>query len=117
MMGNTNIDWAQLSDTAIMAQIGIFVKKTRLQQNVTQAQLAEMAGLNRWTISQIEKGEAVSLTSLIPILRALDTLYVFNLFEVQEELSPLAYAKLKKKGKERARNKGLKAREEEDLGW
>lgn len=116
-MENTNIDWAQLSDTAIMVQIGIFVKKTRLQQNITQAQLAEMAGLNRWTITQIEKGEAVSLTSLIPILRALDVLYVFNHFEAQEELSPLAYAKLKKKKKERARNKGFKETEEEDLGW
>lgn len=116
-MENTNIDWAQLSDTAIMLQIGAFIKKTRLQQNVTQAQLAEMAGLNRWTISQLEKGEAVSLTSLIPILRALDALYVFNHFEVQEELSPLAYAKLKKKYKERARNKGFKAAEEEELGW
>lgn len=117
MMGNANIDWAQMSDLAIMVQIGHFVKKTRLQQNITQAQLAEMAGLNRWTISQVEKGEAVSLSSLIPVLRALDALHVFGHFEVQDELSPLAYAKLKKKEKIRARNKGISKAEEEELGW
>lgn len=116
-MENTNIDWTQLSDVGIMLQIGHFIKKTRLQQNITQAQLANMSGLNRWTISKVEKGEAVSLSSLIPILRAMDVLYVFNHFEVQEEISPLAYAKLKKKEKIRARNKGAQINDEEDLGW
>lgn len=116
-MENTNIDWVQLSDVAIVAQIGKFVKKNRLQQNITQAQLAEMAGLNRWTISQLEKGEAVNLMSLIQILRALDVLYVFSQFEVVDEISPLEYAKLKKKEKERARNKNSKENDQEDLGW
>lgn len=116
-MGNTNTNWIQLSDTAIVAQIGKFIKNVRLKQNITQAQLAEMAGLNRWTISQIENGESVNLASLIQILRALDVLYVLNQFEVVDEISPLEYAKLKKKQKERARNKSSKENDQEDLGW
>lgn len=116
-MGNTNINWVQLSDAAIVTQIGSFVKKNRLQQNITQSKLAEMAGLNRWTISQLENGESVNLTSLIQILRALDVLYVLNQFEVMDEISPLEYAKLKKKEKERARNKNSKKTDQEDLGW
>ncbi len=116
-MGNANINWVQLSDSAIVAQIGIFVKKTRLRQNITQSKLAEMAGLNRWTISQLENGESVNLGSLIQILRALDALYVLSQFEVIDEISPLEYAKLKKKEKQRARGKAGKKSNEDDLGW
>lgn len=117
MMDISNKDWTQLSDLAIVTHIGTFVKKSRQQQNITQAKLAEMAGLNRWTISQLEKGEAVNLSSLIPVLRALDVLYVLNNFEVIDELSPLAYAKLKKKEKQRVRTKNTKTSDKEDLGW
>jgi len=117
MMVKTNIDWLQLSDFAIVAQIGTFVKKNRLRQNITQAKLAEMAGLNRWTISQLEKGQSVNLASLIQIMRALDLLHVLNQFEVEDEISPLEYAKLKKKEKMRARNKNMKNINQEDLGW
>lgn len=116
-MGNSNIDWVVLSNSAIVTQIGNFVKKNRLQQNITQAKLAEMTGLNRWTISKLENGESVNLASLIQILRALDVLYVLNQFEVIDEISPLEYAKLKKKEKERARSKNSKDKDKEDIGW
>jgi transcriptional regulator with XRE-family HTH domain len=111
------MDWIQMSDVAIVKQMGSYIRHMRLQQNKTQAQLAEMAGLNRWTISQIENGESVTLMSLIQILRALDSLYVLNAFEFSDEISPLEYAKLKKKQKERVRNKTINLPEKDDLGW
>jgi hypothetical protein len=55
--------------------------------------------------------------SLIQILRALDSLYVLNAFEVSDEISPLEYAKLKKKQKVRVRNKPSKIPDKDDLGW
>lgn len=116
-MGNTSIDWVQMSDVAIVKQIGSYIRHIRLQQNKTQVQLADMAGLNRWTVSQIENGESVTLTSFIQILRALDSLYVLNAFEVSDEISPLEYAKLKKHKKERARNKTTDTPNKDDLGW
>lgn len=117
-MGNTNINWVEMTDRAIIEQIGRFIKHTRLSKNRTQKQLAIASGLNRWTISQIENGEAVTLTSLIQLLRALDVLYVLDNFEVNEAISPLAYAKLKKEERKRARNNDSKsANKEDDLGW
>lgn len=117
-MGKANIDWVQMTDVAIVEQIGRFIKHIRLDKNITQAQLAQAAGLNRWTISQIENGESVTLTSLIQILRALDILYVLNDFEVVETISPLAYAKFKKEQRQRARNdKDISIVKEDDLGW
>jgi len=117
MMGNTNINWFQMSDAAIVQQIGNYVKYERQQQNKTQEQLSESAGLNRWTISQIENGESISLTSLLRILRVLDRLPVLNNFEYSDEISPLEYAKLKKKQKQRVRNKSTQEGDQKDLEW
>jgi transcriptional regulator with XRE-family HTH domain len=118
VMGKTNINYTQLSDGAIVAHIGSFVKHTRIKQNKTQAQLAKMSGLNRWTLSQIENGESITLSSLLQILRALDCLYVLDQFNYSEEISPLEYAKLKKQQtKERVRNKNSAKNDKDDLGW
>jgi len=116
-MRNTSIDWVQMSDIAIVRQIGNYIKQVRLQQRKTQAQLAKIAGLNRWTISQIENGDSITLTSLLQILRALDSLYVLDAFEVSDEISPLEYAKLKKHKKERVRNNPAKTPHKDNLGW
>jgi len=117
-MDNTNISWTSKSDADIVAALGNFIRHHRLTQNITQQQLAKAAGLNRYTISQIEKGESVNLVSLIQLLRALDQLHVFEIFEVKDEISPLEYVKLKKSNqlRERARNKNSRT-QNEDLGW
>lgn len=116
-MRNTSINWVQMSDLAIINQIGNYIKHVRMQQNMTQAQLAKIAGLNRWTVSKIEKGESITLASLIQILRALDNLFVLNEFEVSDVISPLEYAKLKKKQKLRVRNNIGEKPSKTELGW
>ncbi|GAA4231169.1 hypothetical protein GCM10022291_03020 [Postechiella marina] len=103
-MGNTNTDWASMTDKSIIESIGKYIKHQRLAKNKTQSQIAEHAGINRWTLSQIENGEAISLTSLIQILRALDLLHVLNNFKIETQVSPIALAKLEKQKRQRARN-------------
>jgi len=97
MMDNTNKEWVSMSDKSIIASIGQYLKHQRLKQNKT-------AGVNRWTMSQAENGEAISLTSLIQILRALDLLHVLDQFKIASEISPLELAKLEKQKRQRARN-------------
>lgn len=116
-MGNTNTEWSKISDVAIVKQIGHYIKHTRIQQNKTQVQLAKLAGLNRWTIIQIERGESVTLTSLIQILRTLNCLHLLDAFQVSDEISPLEYARLKKKRRERVRHKKSNTSDKKDLGW
>lgn len=117
-MGKANTIYTQMSDGAIVAHIGRFIKHTRGKQNKTQAQLAETAGLNRWTLGQIENGESITLSSLIQILRALDCLHVLEAFNYSEEISPLEYVKLKKQQtKERVRNKTSHKNNKDDIGW
>ena len=101
-MANTNIDWLSMSDKSIVSFIGEYIKHQRLTQNKTQAKIAEIAGINRWTMSKIENGEPISLMSLIQILRALDLLDILNIFKVQTQISPLELAKLEKQKRQRA---------------
>jgi len=103
-MANTNTNWISLSDNSIITSLGAYVKHQRLIQNKTQAKIAEAAGINRWTLSQIENGEAISLISLIQILRALNVLHVLDHFKIETKLSPLELAKIEKQKRHRARN-------------
>ena len=104
-MANTNINWISMSDKAIISSIGEYVKHQRLIQNKTQAKIAEIAGINRWTMSKIENGEAISLILLIQILRALNLLNVLDNFKIETQLSPLELAKIERQKRQRARDK------------
>lgn len=107
-----------MSDNAIIAAIGEFIKHKRLQENKTQAQLATEAGINRWTLGQIEKGKSVTLSSLIQVLRALNLLYILDGFTINETISPIEYARLKEKQRKRAgQKKDNKTDDNADLGW
>lgn len=103
-MEKTNINWVEMSDTTIVKTIGAFIKQQRLKINKTQAQLATEAGVNRWTLGQIENGEAITMISLIQIMRALDILYLFEGFTIKQEISPLELAKQDQNKRQRASN-------------
>lgn len=77
--------------------------------------MATASDLNLWTISQIENEDSVTLTSLIKLLRALDGLNVLDHFQINEVISPLAYAKLKKEQRRRASGNKNKTTNKEDV--
>ncbi len=54
-------------------QLGVVLRRFRRMCNYTQAELASRAGVRQGTISQVETGlEAVKLTTVMNLLRALD---------------------------------------------
>lgn len=101
-MEKSSIEYAQLSDKAIIASIGAYIKECRLDQNKTQQELAESAGINRSTLVQIESGGGGGLLTFVQILRALDQLQVFKNFEHTEQISPLLLAKIQRNKRQRA---------------
>ena len=108
-------DWALMSDKKLSEVIGAYIKHHRLNQNISQEDLSTAAGISRSTLSILERGGSANLTTLLQVLRVLDLLHIMDVFQVKEEISPLAYAKLKKKQKKRASSKGNN--DKEDLGW
>ena len=104
MSYNSYVDKSSLSDTNLLALIGGFIKSNRLRQNKTQAQVAKAATLSRSTLSLLERGETVTTSTLIQVLRVLDLLHVMEVFESKKEISPLILAKLQEKERQRASN-------------
>lgn len=116
MMENSNFIWRGISDHAILQVIGKRLRGIRLDQNLTQAQLAEKAGLNRFTIAQLEKGESTSLNTLIKVIRMLDAFHLLDAFQEQAPvISPVAYAKMQREQRQRASGSGQA--NEPDLEW
>lgn len=65
------MDWFYMTDKAIMKEMGQRLRSYRKKRKLSQKQLAERTGLSIFTIAQIEQGKAVSLSSLLPVLREL----------------------------------------------
>lgn len=117
MNDNSYKDWLSMSDKALTETIGKFIKHHRLNQNKSQEETAEAAGMSRSTLSLLERGENVSLSSLIQVLRVLDLLYIMDNFKVSTQISPIEYAKLQKNKRKRARNKNEENDTNENLEW
>lgn len=110
-------EWASMSDKALTEFIGLFVRHHRMELNKTQDELATAAGISRSTLSLLERGETVTVSTLIQVLRVLDQLPVLSAFEVKETLSPLALAKLQQEKRQRARSKSKKSENKEKTDW
>lgn len=93
----------EYTDKAILIELGDFVKTTRLELNKTQQQLADLAGVNRSTIVQIENGSGATMLSFIQVLRALEQLDLFESFQIKPIISPLLLAKQAIEKRKRAR--------------
>ena len=107
--------WSAMTDGKLTETIGKFVKHHRLKQNKSQSDVARAADISRSTLSLMERGEKVTLSSLIKVLRVLGQLHIMDVFQVQEQISPIEYAKLKKKKRKRARSSSKS--EKDDLEW
>lgn len=98
------MDFQGMSNKVIMKSLGERANRQRLNQNITQAELAKKAGVSRIVIHRLENGLGCTLESLIRILRALGLLEQLNSFLPEPGISPIQLAKLK--GRERQRASG-----------
>jgi transcriptional regulator with XRE-family HTH domain len=99
-------DYYALTDGALCKIIGGFIKHHRLIQNKTQSKVAEDADISRSTLSLLERGEKVTINTIIKVMRVLELLYVLDAFKVSQQISPIQLAKLEKKKRKRARGRG-----------
>lgn len=98
----STINWNSLSDKALAEHIGRFIKEKRIEQNKTQETLAAAAGISRSTLSLLEKGEVVTLATLLQVLRVLDQLSILEVFSLLPTISPIQLAKQELKKRKRA---------------
>ena len=63
-----------LSDEAVLEELGTRIGQHRVDQSLTQAELANQAGVSKRTVERIEAGASAQLSSVIRILRVLELL-------------------------------------------
>ena len=97
----------QLTDEAVLQELGRRLAAVRLSRNFTQAQLAGLAGVSKRTIERMESGEvATQLSGLVRVCRALDLLGGINVLVPEPAPSPLAMVKLHGRARKRASTAG-----------
>lgn len=118
----TNTDstnWHSMSDQAIVSQLGAILRQFRLQQNLTQEELAMHSGLSRSAIYELENGKtATSLITVVKVLRSLHMLQVFDTWFETEADTPFQKIKISNKARVRAvRKENQRKKEEDEWDW
>ncbi len=104
-----------LADEAILAEIGERLARRRLDLQLTQADVAEQAGIAKRTLERIEAGHSAQMSSMIRIFRVLDLLP--RLDDLIPEAAPRPMDLLKRKGKIRQRASKRRRSERSDKPW
>lgn len=104
-----------MTDDAVLEEFGRRLGRRRLDLQLTQAKLAEQAGVSKRTVERMEAGAGAQTLSLIRILRVLDLLKGLDL--LIPETGPRPMDLLKLKGKERKRASSSRAADQPDEVW
>ena len=104
-----------LADEAILAEIGARIARCRLDRSVTQAAVAEQAGVSKRTLERIESGASAQMSSFIRVLRVLDLLP--GLEQMISPVGPSPMDLLRRKGKVRQRASSRKHSGQSDKPW
>ena len=104
-----------LNDDAVLAELGARITSRRLEMQLTQAAVAEQAGIAKRTLERMEAGESSQLATLVRVLRVLDA--ASGLDNVIPESGPRPMDLLKQKGKVRKRASGQRAAKTTGKPW
>src|SRR5580704_3969732 len=73
---------SELTEVAVLHEIGERLERRRIDAGLTQAQLAEEAGISKRSVERIEAGHSTDFVMLLRVLR------VLNLLEALDQLLP-----------------------------
>jgi transcriptional regulator with XRE-family HTH domain len=111
---------SQLTDSAVLAELGARLERTRLERNLSQRELADEAGVERKVVARLEAGDSVTLVSFVRVLRALRMLDVLDRLVPEPVPSPIELLKLR--GNQRQRASGTRGtrqsqQQEDGITW
>lgn len=106
-----------LTDDAILVEIGKRIARCRLDHQLTQADVAEQAGVSKRTVERIEAGASAQMSTIIRILRVLDLLEGLDRLIPEPGPRPMDLLKLKGKVRQRASSSRRPDRSNKEWSW
>lgn len=88
---------SSLNDEFILTEMGQRLARLRLEASLTQARLAEQAGVAKRTVERVEAGESIQLLTLIRLLRVLGLLDSLDSIVPATVASPMSLLNQEKK--------------------
>lgn len=104
-------------DAAILGELGKRLAQRRLDLELTQAVVADQAGVSKRTVERMEAGATVQLSNFIRILRVLDLLDALDRLLPEPGPRPLDLLKLKSKSRQRAPSPHGVADKDDTFEW
>jgi transcriptional regulator with XRE-family HTH domain len=104
-----------LTDDAVLVELGSRIASRRLELQLTQASVAEQAGIAKRTLERMEAGKTSQLSTLVRVLRVLDATSGLENLLSASEVSPMDLLKHKEKVRKRA--SGLRATKAPETPW
>jgi len=92
---------SELTDQAILQEVGERLERRRIDAGLTQARLAEEAGVSKRTVERIEAGHSTDFVMLLRVLRVLKLMEPLDQLVADLPQSPLVLLK----GRGRARQR------------
>lgn len=79
-----------ISDPEILKELGRRLARIRRSRDLTQAEAADQAGIDRTTVSRAERGDNPNLLTVVRLLRVYGRLDALEAFIPEPGVSPMA---------------------------
>lgn len=106
-----------MTDDAVLIEIGQRILHRRLDLQLTQADLAEQAGIAKRTVERIEAGASAQMSSMIRVLRVLELLQGLDRLIPEQSQRPMDLLKRKGKVRQRASSRRREKNANEPWSW
>lgn len=114
----SKINFMVAPPSVVLKEIGERVAENRLQQNITQDDLAQKAGVAVRTLRRLEAGSGGSLETLVRLLQGLDQADSLDLVLPRVHISPMQAIKASSKaGKDMSRVRARKKHIKPKTSW
>ena len=92
-----------LSDAEVLQELGARIRAARQARDLTIEQAALKAGVHRNTLSKVEEGSDIQLSTLIRVLRTFGRLQMLDMFLPAPTVSPIQLTRQLAKQRQRQR--------------
>jgi transcriptional regulator with XRE-family HTH domain len=92
-----------MTDAAVLRELGARLTRRRIDAGLTQARLAEEAGISKRTVERLEAGDSTDFRLLVRALRPLKLIEGLENLVPDPPQSPIALARLKGRVPKRVR--------------